>query len=236
MPSRHYNQMSAQSDKSTESFTKLDPVSYQSAAQYMTSYQMEAYYNMNQKKNWCPRISPINHSCLSRSDLEMFQEYFRVKIELLNSTFQSSNRDNWMHCLAVPTSCHEEFVGSDIVIATSQRHPSVFSGSAGITEWLLAIANTPHPPSVLIVDNIAEEKEMPLFVKETFNNLAIKLCAMGVTIVVDSGVDGAVGQSDTCEYRPLLYSSSPYVTSVGTAPVSLPQSCILFSIAAHLSS
>ena len=234
MPSRHCNQM--KSEKSIASFTKLDPVSYQSAAQYMTSYQMEAYYNMSQKKNWCPELSPINHSCLSRSDLEKFQEYFSVKIELLNSTFQSSNSDNWMHCSAVPSSCHEEFVGSEIVIATSQRHPSVFYCSVGITEWLLAIANNPHPPSVLIVDNIAEERDMPLFVKETFNNLAIKLCAMGVTIVVDSGVDGAVGQSDTCGYRPLLYSSSPYVTSVGTVPVSPPQICILMSIAAHLTS
>jgi subtilase family serine protease len=236
MPSSHCDQMSVQSEKITESFTKLDPVSYHSAAQYMTVYQMEAYYNMSQKKDWCPKISHINHSCLSRLDLEKFQEYFSVKVELLNSTFQSSSNDNWMHCSAVPSSCHEEFGGSEIVIATSQRHPSVFYCSVGITEWLLAIANNPHPPSVLIVDNIAEEKEMPLFVKETFNNLAIKLCAMGVTILVDSGVDGAVGQSDTCEYRPLLYSSSPYITSVGTVPVSLKRTCILISIETHLAS
>lgn len=233
MPSSHCNQMSVQSDKGAKSFTKLDPVSYQSAAQYMTSYQMEAYYKISQIKDWCPEI---NHSCLSGSDLEKFQEYFSVKIELLNSIFQSSNNDNWIHWSSLPSSCHKELVGSEIVIATSQRHPSVFSGSVGITEWLLAIANDPHPPSVLIVDNIAEERDMPLFVKETFNNLAIKLCAMGVTIVVDSGVDGAVGQSDTCEYRPLLYSSSPYVTSVGTVPVSLTQTCILISIEAHVTS
>ena len=112
MPSRHCNQMSVQCGKSTESFTKLDRVSYQSAAQYMTSYQMEAYYNMSQKKNWCPQI---NHSCVSGSDLEKFQEYFSVRVELLNSTFQSSNDDNGMHCSAVPSGCHEEFVGSDIV-------------------------------------------------------------------------------------------------------------------------
>lgn len=232
MPSSNYNQM--KSEKSTESFTKLDPVSYESAAQYMTSHQMEAYCNMSQSKDWFPETSSINHSCLSRTDLEKFQEYFSVKIELLNNTFQCSNNDNRIHCSTVQSSCHEEFVGSEILIATSHRHPSVFSGSAGITEWLLAVANSPRPPAVLIVDNVAEEKDMPEFVKETFNDLAIKLCAMGVTVVVDSGVDGAVGQSDTCEYRPLLYSSSPYVTSVGTVSVSPTQTRMLISIAAHL--
>lgn len=218
MPGSHCTQM--KSENNAESFTKLDPVAYQSAAQYMSSYQMEAYYNMSQKKGWCSEFPPKNHSCLSTT-LEKFQEYFGVKVEPLDTTFFSGNSssDNWRDYFAVPSSCNDEFSDTVFKTATSQKFPSVFSCSAGITDWLLSIANNSHPPLVINVDNIAEEIDMPLFVKEIFNNIAIKLGAMGVTIVVDSGVDGAIGLSDTCEYRPLLYSSSPYVTSVGSVQV-----------------
>ena len=55
------------------------------------------------------------------------------------------------------------------------------------------------------------------------NTELMKLCAMGVTVVVASGIDGASGppylnQSNKpvpCAYDPVFPASSPYVTSVG---------------------
>ena len=218
MPGSHCTQMKY--EKNAESFIKLDPVAYQSAAQYMSSYQMEAYYNMSQNRSWCSELPSKNHSCLSTT-LEKFQEYFGVKVEPMDSAFYSGNSssDDWKHHYAVPHSCNDKFLNTEFKSATSQKFPSVFSCSAGITDWLLSIANNSNPPLVICVDNISEEADMPLFVKEVFNDIAIKLGAVGVTIVVDSGVDGTIGLSDTNEYRPLLYSSSPYVTSIGTVHV-----------------
>ena len=61
---------------------------------------------------------------------------------------------------------------------------------------------------------------LPLPYMEIFNQQAIKLGLMGVTIIVASGDDGAPGvaaiyNSSACSYDPVFPASSPYVTAVG---------------------
>eukprot|EP01042_Synura_sphagnicola_P036491 gene36491-biopygen7369 len=51
----------------------------------------------------------------------------------------------------------------------------------------------------------------------SFNTEIIKICAMGVTVLVSSGDDGAAGYRyrSSCGYDPEFPATSPYVTAVG---------------------
>jgi subtilase family serine protease len=80
-------------------------------------------------------------------------------------------------------------------------------------------------PLVLSISYGQEERYVTKATMDAFNTIAIKLSAMGVTIFVASGDDGANsrsvrgGKTFLCGYQPDFPSTSPYLTAVGATSV-----------------
>jgi hypothetical protein len=75
-----------------------------------------------------------------------------------------------------------------------------------------------------IVDTLLETT-IPKVYSDAFNNVALTLSAMGVTIVVSAGDDGAASYEarnnpSGCAYRPIFPATSNYVLAVGGTQVS----------------
>ena len=80
------------------------------------------------------------------------------------------------------------------------------------------------PPLVISISYGTEEKYVTAGEFDLFTNNAIKLSAMGVTIVVASGDDGVManrirGHPENCAYTPFYPASSPYVLAIGGTQV-----------------
>eukprot|EP01036_Dinobryon_divergens_P042572 gene42572-56584_t len=82
------------------------------------------------------------------------------------------------------------------------------------------MANTDNPPLVHSISYGAMESDVLQYpgYMDVFNTQAMKLGIMGVSIMVASGDDGAIGYlhtSNGCAYDPSFPATSPYVTAVG---------------------
>jgi len=85
--------------------------------------------------------------------------------------------------------------------------------------WITGVANSATPSDVYTFSYSYPESYMTAAAMTSFNNQAMKLGVMGVTVVVASGDDGApgstVGLGSNCMYDPSFPASSPYVVAVG---------------------
>jgi len=76
--------------------------------------------------------------------------------------------------------------------------------------WIHDVASLAAPPLVHSVTLGYDEVEVDTGVINEFNSLAIKLGTMGVTILVQSGENGANSQFGRCGFWPQFPASSPY--------------------------
>ena len=109
-------------------------------------------------------------------------------------------------------------------MASSTVSPTTFwyTDFTSFSSWLVEVADVENPPLVLSISYGVEEGYVTIAEHSAFNIQAIKLGAMGVTIVVASGDNGAVSRffnQNTCIYSPSFPASSPYVTAVGATMV-----------------
>jgi tripeptidyl-peptidase-1 len=86
--------------------------------------------------------------------------------------------------------------------------------------WLIQVTNTTQIPWVLSVSYGGPEHYIATSELDTFNSMMIKLGAMGVTVLVASGDNGApnddaIGNAGACGYWPDFPGANPYVLSVG---------------------
>lgn len=94
-----------------------------------------------------------------------------------------------------------------------------------MTDWLVTVVKTVNVPLVLAISYGVQERSVSDSVLTASSMQAIKLGAMGVTIVaaaVDNGAnDEAVNFSneESCKYTAILPALNPYVTSVGGTSV-----------------
>ena len=92
-------------------------------------------------------------------------------------------------------------------------------------DWLLSIANTTDLPLIIHINVGTDESTITRGIHDAFTVQAIKLGAMGITLIGPSGDDGALGRgfkrsgSSSCAYVPDFPSGNPYVTSVGATVV-----------------
>ena len=94
---------------------------------------------------------------------------------------------------------------------TSTTDPSEKVGT-----WLAPyLAN---PPRVISINYIIPEYAVDQSERDLFNEHAVILGSMGVTILVQSG-DGGVAGDQECSYNPFFPASSPYVTTIGATQV-----------------
>ena len=127
--------------------------------------------------------------------------------------------------------CRKSAFDLQYLMSSSPGSPTTYwSPDHSFTDWLVDIANMPSPPLVLTIGQAVDERSVTDSVHRAFTTQAIKLSAMGVTIVASSGVvsicptqlEAEAPSSDVkCQSRPTFPSSNPFVTSVGISSVSI---------------
>ena len=89
-------------------------------------------------------------------------------------------------------------------------------------EWIHDVASLVSPPLVHAITHGTDELEVETGVSNEFNNYAIKLGAIGVTLVVQSGENGVNSEYGRCGYWPSFPAVSPYGKHAYPATVFLP--------------
>ena len=111
------------------------------------------------------------------------------------------------------------------LMSISRNSPTTFWYDPGdFNTWLTAVLDTPNPPLVLSISYTLPEVYAPAGYHQAVTTLAKKLGLMGVTLVVASGDDGAVGEDargspSKCTYNPDFPASNPYFTAIGGTAV-----------------
>eukprot|EP00600_Ochromonadales_sp_CCMP1393_P002009 CAMPEP_0174989614 /NCGR_PEP_ID=MMETSP0004_2-20121128/20831_1 /TAXON_ID=420556 /ORGANISM="Ochromonas sp., Strain CCMP1393" /LENGTH=658 /DNA_ID=CAMNT_0016243065 /DNA_START=318 /DNA_END=2294 /DNA_ORIENTATION=+ len=136
------------------------------------------------------------------------------------------------------TTCGEGNLDVQYIMGIAQQTATIFwyvGGADPFTHWITEVANTANPPLVNSMSWGSTESLNSASTMTQFNTEAMKLAAMGVTIMVSAGDNGAAGSSGACTtdssssttswtgtnswtgqgYFPSFPATSPYVTAVG---------------------
>jgi tripeptidyl-peptidase I len=120
---------------------------------------------------------------------------------------------------------HEGNLDIQYIMGISRNSPTTFwHNPGGFFTWLTEVLSTPNPPLVLSISYGISELYTSLGTHRYVTNLAKKLGLMGVTLVVASGDDGAVGSDargnpSKCSYQPYFPAGNPYFTAIGGTAV-----------------
>ena len=195
---------------------------------FMVPSTLRKFYNVSKTKgsnSSTQAIFATIEQYFSPSDLATFQNKANLPSQTVTKAVGGHSSDSI--CIADPDSCSEGNLDVQYVMATSPNSPTTYwyTGDNWST-WLKSVANTPNPPLVFSISYGQEEYYVTNAEKDAFNTEAIKLGAIGVTIVAASGDDGAVSSYTrylsygACSYAAIFPASSPYVTAVGATSVS----------------
>jgi tripeptidyl-peptidase I len=161
----------------------------------------------------------------SPKDLKLFQASQGLVNRPIARSIGNHVDDNF--CIDNPIQCTESNLDVQYIMATSPGSPTTFwyTDAATFGSWLIAVASDTSLQRVLSISYGQDEKLISAATSDAFNTAAVKLSAMGVTILVSSGDDGALtnrvrsGKFQNCGYEPDFPASSPYVTAVGATSV-----------------
>lgn len=192
-----------------------------------TPAKLKAFYNLSTKgtSNSTQCVYATIQQYFSPADLNSFQNQFGLPIQPVVNSIGGYSSDS--KCVKTPDSCAEGNLDVQYMMATSPGSPTTFWYSdLDFSAWLVSVSGTPNPPLVISMSYGAEEATVSNSELNAFNTEAIKLGAMGVTLVLATGDDGAVsekvrvsGQS-ACSYEAVFPASCPYVVAVGGTAVS----------------
>lgn len=160
----------------------------------------------------------------SPADLTQFQTNFNLPVEAVAKDIGGFNES--ITCVDSPGDCGEANLDVQYMMAVAQNIPTVYfydpdaSDDTFLLGWAEELLNMPNPPLVNSISYGAAEHFLDEAHVQAFDNSAIMLSAIGVTITASSGDDGAVGSdvrdgTEYCGYYPDWPASSPYVLSVG---------------------
>jgi tripeptidyl-peptidase-1 len=158
----------------------------------------------------------------SPSDLRVFQNYFGLPTEKVARVI-GGHANNNACAKDHGNDCVEANLDIQYLMGVSQHVSTTYyywSEEDFMLAWLNAVLKMSNPPQVLSISYGADEGYITQSYAESFNQAAIRLGLMGVTLVASSGDDGAVSTSARsnplrCGYAPSFPASSPYVVAVG---------------------
>ena len=160
----------------------------------------------------------------SPEDVAAFQAHHSLPNQPVSQSLGNHSQSS-VWCLNNLLYCSEGNLDIQYITAISQSPTIYYYTDLGLTStWLVEVANLVSPPLVMSISYGIEEYYLDSNEMDAFNIQAIKLSAMGVTIVSSSGDDGANSwnareSAASCEYRPIFPCTSPYVLSVGGTQV-----------------
>lgn len=191
-------------------------------AGYLRPQEIRAYYNLSNV--YGSSISTqgavaFGANFFSPKSLAYFQQYmsFQALQPALNiGGFESED----------PTKDSSEGnLDIQYIMGISPGSPTTFwHDPGGFFTWLTAVVATPNPPLVLSISYGTPELYTTAGTHKYVTNLAKKVGMMGVTLVVASGDDGAVGPDargapSKCSYQPYFPAGNPYFTAIGATSV-----------------
>jgi tripeptidyl-peptidase-1 len=176
----------------------------------------------------------------SVDDLNMFQEMFDLPIQrptdVNNVSVSSAQCAN-----DTAIDCAEANLDLQYIMGIARNTSTCYWYMHGrytsvMVDYVIEVANTPNPPLVHSISWGGNEYYMSSSEMDAFNEAALKLSAVGVTIVSSSGDAGVTSSSSSCHvysgsagaswtgsnswsgrgYLPSFPATSPYVTAVGT--------------------
>ena len=158
----------------------------------------------------------------SPSDLTAFQQRFGLPVIPVNKSIGGHARDSY--CIKnINDVCDEGSLDIQYIMAISQSPTTYYyTDLIYASEFLMLVANSESPPLVISISYGLRESYRSYSELDAFNVQAIKLSAMGVTIVAASGDDGApstITDTSQCAYTPEFFGTSPYVLSIGATKV-----------------
>jgi Pro-kumamolisin, activation domain len=123
----------------------------------------------------------------SPNDLLGFQQYYGLPEQPVSRFIGGHVSDTV--CTASPESCMEANLDVQYIMAVCQKSPTThwYTDENSFANWLLAVANNANPPLVISISYGASEEAVTTSELNAFNIQAIKLGAMGVTILAASG-------------------------------------------------
>ena len=199
---------------------------------YITPAVLRNAYNVGSKQGssestQCVYATVEQH--YSPADLAEFQSSFQLAKQTVSISFGDHESD--AVCDSNPSNCAEGNLDVQYLMAMSPVSPTTFwyKHFDGFSNWLMTVANKNEFPLVLSMSYGIEERIVSESEFDAFNTQAIKLGAMGVSILVASGDDGAISRkarttASTCYYAPNFPATNPYVTAVGATSVSASSS------------
>lgn len=158
----------------------------------------------------------------SPTDLTVFQRFFGLPTEKVAKVIGGHANNN--ACLKDHgNDCVEANLDVQYLMAVGQHIPTMYyywSGEDFMLAWLNAVVTMAKPPQIFSISYGADESYITTSYATSFNQVAMRLGLMGVTLVASSGDDGAVSTSARssplhCGYAPSFPASSPYVVAVG---------------------
>lgn len=172
----------------------------------------------------------------SPSDLRTFQMAFNL-IRSPVSAVVGGHANGDKVCAGM-VDCGDVMLDAEYLMSTAPRSPTTFwyvnesshgatgatgpwTTSAGVdvfTAWLLQLNSPRTIPFVLTVHFSGPEGDVAGSYKTAFSTEMVRLGAIGVTVVVAAGDDGAPGpyaHNGDCGYEPQFPASNPYVLAVG---------------------
>ena len=195
----------------------------------ITPLKIRHYYNMSTSVEGSSASTQAvyapNAQYYSPVDLKFFQVNLAPPNRTVTTTTVATYSNDTI-CRIDLSSCATSNGALQYLMSTSSVSPTTYWYSdQSISDWLVTVSNSANPPLVLSISYVTYESYMSVSELNAFTIAAIKLSTMGVTIVVSSGDDGAVGEGVTydgvgvCGYAPTFPASNPYVVSVGTTMV-----------------
>ena len=208
--------------------TPEDEKSVLATTSFTTPPKLRNAYNMGTSKGSASSTQGIYASLnqyYSPNDLSQFQTAFGLDLQTVSTVI--GGHESSFICSILPSLCAEANLDIQYIMAASPVSPTtyLYTDADYFSEWVVLAANTAKPALVYSISYGMDEIFTTDAERNAFEIQAIKLGAMGVTIVAASGDDGAVSRKvrtgGKCTYAPLFPASSPYVTAVGATMVSL---------------
>ena len=213
--------------ESSDSSFNLQLVKYPG---FMYPAIIKSFYNISSGTNGSVSstqgVFASDNSYYSPTDLNVFLTRMSTRAYPVTNSY--GNHSSYSICLSAGSrgNCTKGNLDLQYIMSTSPISPTTYwYTDLSITDWLITVVNSVNVPLVLAISYGVQERSVSDSVLSAFSIQAIKLGAMGVTIVAASGDNGANDEAvnfygeDSCEYTAIFPASNPYVTSVGGTSV-----------------
>jgi tripeptidyl-peptidase I len=225
--SRSYSLPGDRRSKDGFKMQESDPPGYLRPQEIRTFYNLSNVYGSAESTQAAVAFGKNYFSPKSLANFQRYVSFQKLQPALLFGGFVSDNPLD---------DSGEGNLDVQYLIGISPGSPTTFwYNNGGYGSFLNEVLNTPNPPLVLSLSYGLQESQTSAGTHRYVTTSAKKLGIIGVTLLVASGDDGAVGTDarsspPKCDYQPYFPAGNPYFTAVGATMVRQGDQIIIFQI------